>query len=329
MYPDQYEAFLAKLSVINLDIGRILSTSCIITTNFYASLLIATIGPLVVLSVLFGTLFVAGKCQSTVVATGGSMLNDKRSSFGLLVLFFVYSSVSFTIFQTFVCDELDNGMSYLRADYSLLCTSDEHAAYTLYAGVMVCVYPVGIPALFAWWLAGNRQDLRKPGREELAHLQSSRHLWEAYSPSCYYFEVVECFRRIVLTGAAVFVLPNSAEQIAILFLLAVVFTFVSESLSPFARKADMWLYRWGNAIILASMYAALLLKTELTDKDTSTSTVMAAVLISANVFLLVTVVVQAALLIKGVYVARKPSETLPPRSKFSSMRLSSVMEPVG
>ncbi|CAN0486022.1 unnamed protein product, partial [Laminaria digitata] len=41
----------------------------------------------------------------------------------LFIVFFVYSSVSFTIFRTFVCDDLDDGTSPLRADCSLVCTS--------------------------------------------------------------------------------------------------------------------------------------------------------------------------------------------------------------
>ncbi|CAN0493977.1 unnamed protein product, partial [Scytosiphon promiscuus] len=54
-------------------------------------------------------------------------------------------------------------------------------------------------------------------------LKSYRCIWGAYKPSCYYYAVVECARRIVLTGAAVFLLPDTAEQIAIVLFVAVVF----------------------------------------------------------------------------------------------------------
>ncbi|CAM9642939.1 unnamed protein product, partial [Laminaria digitata] len=300
VYPEQYEAFLSKMTSINLDIGFILSNSCLVKTDFYDKLLLATIGPLVVLSVLFGTLFVARRRRNTTDETAEPLLQSKRASAGLFIVFFVYSSVSFTIFQTFVCDDLDDGTSYLRADYSLVCSSDKHAAYLTYASIMVCVYPVGIPAFFAWWLGRNRRDLEKPAREDMVHLESFSGLWAAYRPSCYYYEVVECFRRIALTGAAVFVLPNSAEQIAVIFLLAVVFTFISESLSPFEGKADMWLYRWGSVIILGSMYVALLLKVELADEESHASSVMTALLIAGNVFLILMVTAQGVFLMKGL-----------------------------
>ena len=313
VYPDQYDAFLSKMTSINLDIGFILSNLCLVRTDFYDKLLFATVGPLVVLSALFGALFIARR-RSPNTENLQPILQSKRASTGLFILFFVYSSVSFTIFQTFVCDDLDDGMSYLRADYSIVCSSETHTAYKTYASIMVCVYPVGIPAFFGWWLVRNRHDLEKPGREDMVHLESFSGLWAAYNPSSYYYEVVECCRRIALTGAAVFVLPNSAEQIAVIFLLAVVFTFISESLSPFEAKADMWLYRWGNVIILASMYVALLLKVELANEGSQASSVMTALLIAGNVFMILMVAVQAAFLMKGLYTSRRAGGVYPATS---------------
>ncbi|CAM9438126.1 unnamed protein product [Laminaria digitata] len=63
---------------------------------------------------------------------------------------------------------------------------------------MACVYPVGIPAVYAWCLARNRRDLVKSDRETLPHLQSLNTLWDAYKPSRYFFELVECTRLIAL-----------------------------------------------------------------------------------------------------------------------------------
>ena len=197
MYPDQYEAFLSSITSINLDIGSILSNSCIVKTDFYDRLLLATVGPLVALSALIGTSFV-GRRRNPSTQPVQPLLQSDRGSAGLFILFFVYSYVSFTIFETFVCDDLDDGMSYLRADYSLVCSSEKHAAYKVYASIMICVYPVGIPAFFGWWLARNRRGLGSPSREDMVHLDSFRGLWAAYNPSCYYYERVRCSRRIAL-----------------------------------------------------------------------------------------------------------------------------------
>ncbi|CAM9767494.1 unnamed protein product, partial [Scytosiphon promiscuus] len=47
VYPDVYEKFLSTLSVVNLNVGFILSVSCIVNTNFYSRLLVVTISPLI------------------------------------------------------------------------------------------------------------------------------------------------------------------------------------------------------------------------------------------------------------------------------------------
>ncbi|CAM9368546.1 unnamed protein product, partial [Laminaria digitata] len=304
VYPDEYEAFLSKLALVNLDIGSLMSSSCLYATDFYGRLVIATVAPLVILLVCAGT-FIIALMRNEDSISAVPIVKHKHVSVGLILVFFVYSSVSFTIFQTFVCDPLDDGNAYMRADYSITCYTETHTAYRIYAGFMLCVYPVGVPAFFAWWLVQHRQELNTPGRETIPELQSYRCLWAAYKPSCYYYEVVECGRRIALTGAAVFVLPGRAEQVAIVLFIAVVFMFVSESLSPFESKGDMWLHRWGNGIILASMYVAFLLKVDVAVEDSRSSSAMTAVLIAANVFMIFTVAVQAMLLMRGLCVSKE------------------------
>ncbi|CAM9693042.1 unnamed protein product, partial [Laminaria digitata] len=299
VYPDEYKAFLSKIAAITLDVGSILSNLCIVKTDFYDRLLLSTIWPLVVLSALSGASFVATKMNRST-ETAERIVQRKHLATALFVLFFVYSSVSLTIFQTFVCEDLDDGNAYLRADYSVQCSTEKHDAFRIYAGVMVLIYPVGIPGLFAWWLARNREELTKPDRQPMSRLLSFRGIWSAYKPSCYYYEIVECSRRVLLTGAAVFVLPNTADQIAAVLLVAVTFMFISESISPFGNKYDMWLYRWGNAIVIMSMYVALLLKVDLAAEGSQILLAMTAVLIAANVCMIASVLVQVVLFVKGL-----------------------------
>ena len=85
-------------------------------------------------------------------------------------------------------------------------------------------------------------------------------------------------------------------QIAVVLLVAAVLLFVAESMSPFSSTIDMSLYRWGNGIILASMYVALLLKIDASDEESSELSAFGVVLIAANVFLAVTVLVQSMLM---------------------------------
>ncbi|CAM9670042.1 unnamed protein product, partial [Sphacelaria rigidula] len=305
MYPDVYERFLSTLNLVNLNLGFILSVSCIVDTNFYGRLLFVTIGPLVVLGLLRGT-YAVSMSRNQGSETGIQAAKHKHMSIALLLAFFIYSSVSFTIFQTFVCETLDNGVEYLREDYSLTCSTGIHTAMQVYAGLMILVYPVGIPAFFGWWLVSNRHDLAIVGstgnaldpRDALDHLQPMRDLWAPYKPHRYYYEVIECGRRIVLTGLAVFLMPESSAQVAIEVVLAAVFIGVSDTLSPFSDLSDAWLYRCGNWVVFFSMYLSLLLKVDASDEDSQSQVVFAKVLIAAHACMVLMVVVQAVISVR-------------------------------
>ena len=322
VYPQEYEDFLSTMAIVNVDIGFLLSNACIYNTNFYNRLVFATVGPLVILFACKCIFSIAKRrARGLTVTPAEAVMKQRHLSVVLFVVFFVYSSVSFTVFQTFACDSLDDGKSYLRADYSITCYTATYHAYQTYAILMVFVYPVGIPAFFTWWLVRNRRGLVNMERQSMLDLQSFRFLWAAYRPACYYYEVVEYARRIALTGAAVFILPDTAEQVAILLFLAVIFTLISESISPFESKVDMWLYRWGNCIILASMYVALLLKVDLAEEESPNSSSITVVLIAANVVLLLTVAFQAALLVGSMYVSNMREEHTPVRGHSNGVRV--------
>eukprot|EP00953_Heterococcus_sp_UTEX-ZZ885_P041481 21161-Heterococcus_DN1.PRE.3 len=69
-------------------------------------------------------------------------------------------AISTVVFQTFSCDYLeDTKESWLRADYSVSCDTDKHTAYKVYAAVMIAVYPIGIPVLYATLLWRHRHSL--------------------------------------------------------------------------------------------------------------------------------------------------------------------------
>lgn len=303
MYPKVYKDFISTLTPINLDMDFFLSYSCIVSTNFYDRLIVATITPALVAVVLFGS-YVVAKKRNGSSASAMRTVRNKHQAAVLYLAFFVYSPVSFKILQTFACDQLDNGDTYLRADYSLSCSTSLHTWYEGYALVMICVYPVGIASVFAWFLGRYRHELVKPDRDTMMHLKPFSGLWAAYKPSRYFYEVVECVRRISLTVIATFVLPNSVAQVSIVLLFAAVFVFVSEAISPFERTADMNLYRWGNAIIVTSMYVAFLMKVDVGYDTEHVLLTFSGVLILANVFMVVTVLLQTAFLLQEWHRAR-------------------------
>ncbi|CAN0378829.1 unnamed protein product, partial [Ascophyllum nodosum] len=89
------------------------------------------------------------------------------------------------------------------------CNTSKHDAYKIYAAIMICVYPLGIPAAFWYFLLRQRSRLNPPTdknledqrgldyvvrekmnkRKEDPTVAPTSFLWAAYYPNRYYFEV--------------------------------------------------------------------------------------------------------------------------------------------
>ena len=249
-------------------------------------------------------------------------------STALLITFLVYSSVSSVVFQMFACDKLDTGKSYLRADYTIECDSDKHRALQIYAGLMVILYPVGIPALYAGLLFSNRRVLRDEiSREESHFARPISNLWKPYKPQRFYYDVIECGRRILLTGAVVFIYPNTASQVAVAFAIAVFFVFVSEAMAPYKSCWDAWTSRIGHVIVFASMYLALLLKVDVSGENHSSQEMFGVILVGVHGCMILAVMVQTMVLAMSLR-STKHLEDPRPRPRRSSSLALRVQPPI-
>ncbi|CAM9201739.1 unnamed protein product, partial [Laminaria digitata] len=268
-YPDVYQEFLDGIDVVNFDLTWILSTGCIIDVDFHERLLMSTIAPLLGVAVL-GATYLEAVRRNRGCDTALDRIRQNHLSMVLLLMFLVYSSVSATLFQMFACDELDDGKTYLRADYRIECDSPRHELLEIYAAFMIVLYTVGIPLYYTILLFTNRDVLTDEiGREANVRVKSTTDLWKPYKPDRFFYEVIECCRRIMLAGVVVFIYPNTAAQIAVTILLVVFFIFVSEALAPYSCRQDAWVNRTGNVIIFLSMYVALLLKLDVSNEEAS------------------------------------------------------------
>jgi hypothetical protein len=142
---------------------------------------------------------------------------------------------------------------FLQADYNIDCSSSRYQSSRSFATVMVLVYPAGVPmAYFALVYYG-----RKPGSRvaeeatavsQLAcppptacvvtdpHLSTPQQLLASYKPEFWYWEVVECARKLTLTGVFVVVLRGSLLQATLAVLLMVAFTLTLCHLSPYTEE---------------------------------------------------------------------------------------------
>ncbi|CAM9194141.1 unnamed protein product [Ectocarpus fasciculatus] len=323
-FPPAYARFLSWIDMLSFDLGHVLLASCVFPVmDFYQRLLVTTLVPVGVAMVLVLTYWIAKRRAGS--GSAGSLMRraawSRHVAAGLLLSFLVFISTSTMAFKTFACDdEAVEGESYLRADYGIQCHTDKHGWYKLYAGVMIMVYPIGIPLLYTFILWRNRESLNprvKPGavgnpradgstarstykatfsedleeklekRRRNPDLIPSMFLWKDFGPEIYYYEVVECGRRILLTGVLIFISPNTAAQVAAACMFAFVSLLGFELLRPHLDPVDSWLYRLGCLCIFLSNFLALLIKVD--SGADGNRDVFGAIMIGINLLLIIAV----------------------------------------
>ena len=148
-------------------------------------------------------------------------------------VFMIYPAVSQCIFQALISQDLAEGESLLRVDFQVDYESDTHQVLIVVAVLMVLVYPLGFPLSIAGVLYQNRAGLL---RDESAERQQFAPLVEDYRNDCYYWEALEMFRKIMLTGLLIFFSPGSIFQLVLGLMVSAVFLVLSVRTQPFTSR---------------------------------------------------------------------------------------------
>ena len=149
------------MGLFELNFLQVLPFDCVLDLSFHGALLIRTLA-LPVLGVVMALASVANPKLRELIKTKGvakglasaasRKLLELTKSVLFVGLFLIYPSTSAAIFSTFQCEPLEDGSRWLRADLSVDCDSTAHGLATAYAVLMVLVYPVGTPLVFAYFL---------------------------------------------------------------------------------------------------------------------------------------------------------------------------------
>ena len=87
-------------------------------------------------------------------------------------------------------------------------------------------------------------------------------LFEAYEPSCWYFEVVECVRRLALTGLLVFTARNLKLRIVIAAAVSMIFLVAYGAVEPFVDPHADQLATYAQLMTWAHLFFALVITTD-------------------------------------------------------------------
>ena len=146
-FPSFYAGMLRWFGIIQLEIMEVMPLSCVVTTNLHTTLYVRTLVPLGFISSVGILKLVTHRRRIQGYA---KFFLERLLTITFFLVYLIYPGNSQTIFATFPCTEFDdpNQSRGLVADYSIDCRSDAHAVATVFAIIMVVVYPFGVVACY-------------------------------------------------------------------------------------------------------------------------------------------------------------------------------------
>ena len=162
-FPPMFNWLMGIFSAIaNLDFINFMPLDCIFRSNYDQKMFAYTGFPVAVGVLIWILLLLLSKSEKQHHIHFSNWL----FSIYLLGTFAVLPSATLKIASTFSCrtfDVADESVArWLKADYSINCSSNEHKVFMLIAGIMALLYPLGIPLQYIWELYKTKGDIN-PG----------------------------------------------------------------------------------------------------------------------------------------------------------------------
>jgi hypothetical protein len=155
---------------------------------------------------------------------------------------------------------------------------------------MCLIYPLGIPLFYLYSLSLFLSDINPPDqqialKEELPFLSSEiiqnekikyrqtiprirglAFLYSSYLPKNWYFEMIECFRRLLLTSIPILFLRSKIIQIVLVLLVSLFFCALYMELRPYQNKSDNIVAIYSQWAITLTVLGSLCLRVDMTDE---------------------------------------------------------------
>jgi hypothetical protein len=163
----------------------------------------------------------------------------------LFTLFLLYPGVSSRVLALFHCTEVE-GVRYLTADTSLLCSDARYDSYLPLGLAGVVLFPVGIPLLFLCLMMRFRTRLHDPSVKPWLGFLS-----EAYTEQFAFFELFEMAVKLILTSVLIFF--DEFRAIVGLLVLGIYYMTVLAS-APYVRRRNEQL----QLVVQTELYLLLL-----------------------------------------------------------------------
>ena len=157
----------------------------------------------------------------------------------LQIMFLLYPLVTTTAFEGFPCYEFQSGRGWLIADVNIECRTPDHTFATSLSWLAVFLYPVGLLVLNILLLSRASKAITSGNHTPLS--RAIAFLYEEYDVKCFWWEVPEMARKLLLVGIFVTVEPGSVTQLAIGTIVCAVYLIIQLTAQPYARATNGFL----------------------------------------------------------------------------------------
>jgi len=202
------------------------------------------------------------RCRSN----GAIHLGLQRAlTLSLVITFVVLPSTTTRIFKTFLCTPFEYNAAdgqfrrYLRDDLTMDCDSDDYAKLRVLGFIMLAIWPVGVPLVYAVLLLKSGDAIRSGVSTPLS--RSTEFLSGDYTKSAFWWEPIEMYRKLILTGA-VLLIGEHAELARVLVAIITCVSFLSLHLAvrPLKRPEDGVLMTLAEMSLILVYVCVLLIK---------------------------------------------------------------------
>jgi hypothetical protein len=185
----------------------------------------------------------------------------------LRLLFFIYPVVTNVAFDAFHCYSFQDGDGWLAADVSVVChregvETDEYRAIQGMAWVVVALYPCGLIAINGAFLLAAREAIHSGHHTPLS--RATRFLYSDYSPLCFWWELAEMMRRLVLVGIMNVVQRGSVTQLLVACVFCAIYFAIQMQLQPYNNVSGNFLANACNFAMIVFVRAIPTQRTLLT-----------------------------------------------------------------
>jgi len=289
--PVEYHERMRTFTLIDFDWDQFFIPGACLPGGYFWRLMLRGIAPLV----FIGVIFILGVLKEAIshCRKGDSVVDGARKgAFKMLpvmlfVLFCMCTSVSSSLFSAWNCVDVELSTSanasdgasslemkrFLRNDLSISCdivdgvyTDRNYYQIVVGAGVLVAIWPVGVPLLYLLILVPNRHAILE--RRSTGATRATAFLHREYAPTLYFWESVFVLERLIVVG---FVQWIGQPLIRLQFGLLVTLSYMTLQLylRPFKRH-DLDVLGIGAQLFLVGFFFGALnikLHAELTNAE--------------------------------------------------------------